>query len=270
MLLFLQGLAIYFIISYSKYHQAAFGNKANKFTGGINKQVNKITYFFHLSRTNDSLVKANEILYNKLKANYSLPDSANKIVVDSIMVDSMATYRKFEYLSAKVVSNSVSSQANFMVLNGPNVKNFVKGMAVVGVNNDAVGIVTEVAGDYAVVMSMLHKDSHLSGKLLRSKEGGTINWDGKQTNVLNLSNIPNSAKVAKGDTIITSGLSSIFPKGILIGKVLQVTKETTNNNFNIQFEPAADFYGIEYVYAIKSADAIPVKQILEKAKATVN
>ena len=268
--LFLQVLSIYFIVSYSKTHEAAFGNTTNKMIGGINKQYNKIEYYFQLKRTNDSLVKANEVLYNKLRSNFNISDSADKIIVDSMRIDSIMRFKKFNYRSAKVVSNSISSQSNYIVINGDNVHTFKKGMGVVGVNNDVVGIITEVNGDYAVVMSLLHKDSKPSGKLLKGGESGTVIWNGEKPNILSLTNIPRSAKVAKGDSIITSGLTTTFPKGILIGRVTDVEKETTNNIFKITFKSAADFYSLEYVYAIESADAEPVKNILEKAKASVN
>ncbi len=266
----MQVVCIYFIVSYSKTHEAAFGNTANKFTGGINKQYNKIEYYFQLKRTNDSLVKANEVLYNKLRSNYNIQDSADKLVIDTMMIDSVVQYRKFNYLHAKVVSNSISSQSNFLVINGSNVHTFKKGMGIVGVNNDVVGIITEVNGDYAAVMSLLHKDSKPSGKLLKGGESGTIMWNGERPNILSLINIPKSAKVAKGDTIITSGLTTTFPKGIYIGRVTDVKPETANNNYKITLKSAADFYSIEYVYAIQSIDAEPVKNILEKAKAANN
>ncbi|MEJ7609710.1 MAG: rod shape-determining protein MreC [Ferruginibacter sp.] len=268
--LFFQALSIYFIVSYSKYHEAVFGNKVNKITGSINKQFDKATYYFRLQRTNDSLVKANEVLYNKLRANFNIPDSADRQVTDTMRIDSVQQYRKFNYLSAKVVSNAVSSQSNFIVINGPNVKHFKKGMGLTGVNNDVIGVITEVDGDYAVVMSLLHKDSHLSGRLLKSGETGTLSWDGSRPNILTLSNISKGVKVAKGDTIVTSGYSAIFPKGIMIGRVTGVHPETSSNNVKITLHSAADFYNLEYVYAIQSADAEAVKKIIEKAKAAVN
>lgn len=268
--LILQVVCIYFIVSYSKYHEAAFDNTANKFTGRINKQYNKVEYYFQLKRTNDSLVKANEVLYNKLRGNFNITDSADKIFIDTMRIDSINRYRKFNYLNAKVVANSIAAQSNFIVLNGSNVHTFKKGMGIVGINNDVVGVITEVNGDYAVVMSLLHKDSKLSGKLLKGGETGTLGWDGKRPNILSLNNIPKSAKVAIGDTVITSGFSAIFPKGIMIGRVTDVKPETSNNNYRITLKSAANFYNIEYVYAIESADANPVKNILDKAKASVN
>ncbi len=268
--LILQVVCIYFIVSYSKYHEAAFDNTANKFTGRINKQYNKVEYYFQLKRTNDSLVKANEVLYNKLRGNFNITDSADKIFIDTMRIDSINRYRKFNYLNAKVVANSIAAQSNFIVINGSNVHTFKKGMGIVGINNDVVGVITEVNGDYAVVMSLLHKDSKLSGKLLKGGETGTLGWDGKRPNILSLNNIPKSAKVAIGDTVITSGFSAIFPKGIMIGRVTDVKPETSNNNYRITLKSAANFYNIEYVYAIESVDANPVKNILDKAKASVN
>jgi rod shape-determining protein MreC len=263
-------LSIYFIISYSKYHEAAFGNSANKFTGSINKRYNKVEYYFQLKRTNDSLVKANEVLYNKLRSNFNITDSVDKSFIDTMRIDSINRYRKFNYLNAKVIANSISAQSNFIVITGSNVHTFKKGMGIVGINNDVVGVITEVNGDYAVVMSLLHKDSKLSGKLLKGGETGTLSWDGKKPNILSLNNIPKSAKVAIGDTIITSGFSAIFPKGIMIGRVTDIKPETTNNNYRITLKSAANFYNIEYVYAIESADTEPIKNILDKAKASVN
>ena len=114
--LLLQGLSIYLIIHYSRYHHAAFGNLSNQVTGKVNAQYSRIDNYFHLKRINDSLVKANEVLYNKLKIDFELPDTATKTMVDSIQVDSILKYRKFTYLSARVISNSISTQNNYIVL----------------------------------------------------------------------------------------------------------------------------------------------------------
>ena len=243
-----------------------FDNSANKITGKINERYNLVEYYFQLKKTNDSLVKANEALYNKLKSNFDLPDSTTKTQIDTLRIDSLVEYRRLSYLHAKVVSNSVSTPSNFMVLGGYNVKSFKTGMGIVDANSAVVGIITEVIGGYAVVMSLLHKDSHISGKLLKGGETGTLNWDGKEPNIITLSSIPKSAKVAKGDTIITSGLSTTFPKGLMIGRVEEVYAETSTNNFRIKFRTAANFYNLEYAYAIINLQQEPVNKLLEKIK----
>ena len=94
--LLLQVISIYFIVHYSRYHHAAFGNMSNQLTGKVNSQYSKVEQYFHLKKTNDSLIKANEKLYNTLKQNFELPDTVSKSVIDSIRIDSLLQFRKYE------------------------------------------------------------------------------------------------------------------------------------------------------------------------------
>ncbi len=264
--LVLQGFSIYLIVYYSRYHKAIFSKTANQFTGKINEQYSNVAYYFQLKKTNDSLVAANEKLYNKLKADFELPDTSSHLAIDTIKVDSIEQFRKYRYYPSKVVYNSIVAQNNFIVLGRGASQNVKEGMGIIDPNRGVVGVVTEVSPDFAVVMSLLHKDSHLSGKLLKGGETGTLNWDGKTPNIISLSGIPKSAKVSKGDTIISSGFSTSIPKGMLIGIVQEVKGDKSTNNFLIKFKTAANFYNLEFVYAIENNQAENIKTILEKVK----
>lgn len=264
--LLLQGFSIYLIVHYSNYHKAVFSKSMNQVTGRVNEQYSKVEYYFQLKKTNDSLVAANEKLYNKLKADFEMPDTAANYLVDSIKVDSMEHIRKYRYLPAKVVYNSVASQSNFIVLGRGSSAQVKEGMGVIDPNRGVVGIVTEVSKDFAVVMSLLHKDSHLSGKLLKGGETGTLSWDGKTPNFISLGAIPKSAKVAKGDTVISSGFSTSIPKGMMMGIVDEVKADKGTNNFLIRLKTAANFYNLEYVYVIENKQAENIKTILEQVK----
>ncbi len=264
--LLLQGFSIYLIVHYSRYHNAIFSNTSNQLTGKVNEQYSKVEYYFQLKKTNDSLVKANEKLYNKLKADFELPDTSSKTVIDSIRIDSIEQYRKYNYFSAKVVYNSVAAQNNFIVLGRGQAQQLKEGMGIVDPNNGVVGIITEISKDYAVVMSLLHKDSHISGKLLKGGETGTLNWDGKTPNIISLTGIPKSAKISIGDTIISSGFSTSFPKGMMIGMVQEIIPEKSTNNFMIKFRSAANFYSLEYVFAIDNKQTESINNLLDKVK----
>jgi rod shape-determining protein MreC len=126
--LLLQGVSIYLIVHTSRYHEASFGNFSNQVTGKINQRYSSIQNYFLLKKTNDSLVKANEALYNKLKINFEIPDSTTKNVIDSIRVDSILKFRKFIYTNAQVAANSVTAQNNFIVLSKGRKDKFRKGM----------------------------------------------------------------------------------------------------------------------------------------------
>lgn len=264
--LLLQGFSIYLIVHYSRYHNAVFSKTSNQVTGKINQQYNRITSYFRLKKTNDSLVAANEKLYNTLKADFNFPDTTSKFTIDSLKVDSLEKFRKYRYYPAKVVYNSVASQNNFIVLGRGASQNIKQGMGVIDPNSGVVGVVTEVSAGYAVVMSLLHKDSHLSGKLLKGGETGTLNWDGKTPNIISLTGIPKGAKVAKGDTIISSGFSTSIPKGMMMGMIDEVKSDKSTNNHLIKFKTAANFYNIEFVYVIENLQSEEIKAILEKEK----
>lgn len=211
-------------------------------------------------------MKANEILYNKLKANFDLPDSVSKYYIDTIKIDSLKQYRKYNYIAARVVSNSVSTQSNHIVLAKGAKDNIRIGMGVVDINNGIVGIVTEVTDNYAVAMSLLHKDSHVSGKLVRGGETGTLYWDGKEVNKCAITNIPKSAKIFKGDEIVSSGFSTAFPKGLKIGNIESIYKDPRTNFLRLQFKTSVDFNSLSYVYIIDNVDRKGVEDALGKIK----
>ncbi|MBK8611371.1 MAG: rod shape-determining protein MreC [Chitinophagaceae bacterium] len=265
--LLLQGFSIYLIVHYSNYHKAVFSKTSNQLTGKINTQYNNIHSYFTLKKTNDSLSKAIGILYNKLKSDFELPDTSSHFIIDSIKIDSMERYRKYHYFPARVVYNSVAAQNNFIVLARGASQNIKEGMGVIDPASAVVGIVTNVSADYAVVMSLLHKDSHLSGKLLKGGEAGILNWDGKMPNMISLSGIPKSAKVARGDTVISSGLStSSIPKGMMLGVVQEVKADKSTNNYLVKFKTSANFYNLEYVFVIDNKQADNINAILNKVE----
>lgn len=235
-------------------------------TGKVNAQYNKVEYYLQLKKTNDSLVKANERLYNQLKIDYQFPDSTNKTVLDTIHIDSITQYRKYNYLNAKVVYNSVAMQSNFIeIARGANGQ-IKKDMGVVDAGNSVVGFVTDVSDKYAVIMSLLNKDSRISGKLKNNSSAGTVIWDGKEPNQLELIDIPKSSKLKKGDSVITSNLSPTFPPGLLIGTIDEVVGDKSTNNYIIKLKSAANFYSLQYIYAIDNSEKDEMNKLLDKAK----
>ena len=269
--LLLQGFCIYLIVHYNKYHNAIASVRMNEITGRVNEQYNKVDYYLQLKKTNQQLVKDNERLRNLMKANFESPDTANKIVIDSIPYDTLGNHRKWLYQAAKVVSNSVSTQNNFIVLGRGSGQQLKKDEGVIDPNNGVVGIVTDVSENYAVVMSLLHKDSKINALLKNDPQGGgTIIWDGKEPNYLSMINVRKSVKVAKGDTVFTSGITTTFPYGLMIGTVEQVEPEKSTNNYIIKVKSTANFYNLQFVYAIDNNQREEINKLVEKAKIKIN
>ena len=256
---------MYLIVHYSSYHNAVASGYMNQVTGKVNEQYNKVEYYFQLTKTNDSLVKENELLYNKLKADFQLPDNTNKKVLDTVKVDSLEQYRVYNYLRAKVVYNSVSLPDNYIELARGSNGGMKKDRGVIDLNNNVVGIITDVSDGYSVVMSLLHKDSKISAKLKKGGDAGKITWDGTDPNILTLTEIRKSAKVAIGDSVVTSGYTSTFPYGLMIGTVIEIDPDKSMNTLLIKVRSSTNFYNLEYVFAIDNLQKDAMDQLLEKA-----
>ena len=269
-LLLLQGFSIYLLVHYNSYHNALASNFMNEITGKVNTQFNKVDYFFQLRKTNEALVQYNEQLRNRLNENFEKQDSSTKIVMENLLNDTTGRQRKWLYLPTKVVSNSVSAQNNFIVLQRGAEQQLKKDAGVVDFNNGVVGIVTDVSENFAVVMSLLHKDSKISVKLKKGGEVGQVIWDGKDPNRLSLIDIRKSARVAKGDTVYSSGFTTTFPYGLMVGTIEEVMQDRSTNNYIIHLKSSANFYNLQHVYAIENLQREEVDQLLKNANNKVN
>jgi len=262
----LQLFSIYLIVRYSQYHQAAFGKTFNKATNAVNSRYAHVTRYFDLQRVNDSLISVQEKLFNQQPSTRTKQDTAVAVHADSTRIDSAVYVQKYTYKSAFVISNSVAQYNNYLVVDKGSDDGIAVGMGVVNIHNQVVGIVTDVQEHYSAVMSVLHKDSHISGKLSKGGEVGTLFWDGALPNHIFLSGIPKSTRLSVGDMVITSGFSMAFPKGISIGRVESFTKESSSNFFRVHVKTAADFYNVPYVHIILHADAKGAQGLIEKIK----
>jgi rod shape-determining protein MreC len=269
-LLLLQGYCIYLIVHYNTWHNAVASAFMNEVTGKVNTQFNKVDTYLRLKKTNEQLAKDNERLRNILKEDFDRVDTATKFVTDSIPYDTLGNRRKWLYLSAKVVSNSVSAQNNFIVLGRGSAHQLKKDDGVIDPNNGVIGIVTDVSENFAVVMSLLHKDSKISAKLKNGGDAGQVTWDGKDPNRLSLIDIRKSAKCAKGDTVYTSGFTATFPYGLMIGTIDEVLSDKSTNNYIIRLKSSANFFNLQYAYAIENFQKDEINRLLKNANNKIN
>ncbi len=241
---------------------------ANEVTGKFYKQYNNLEYYFQLKKTNDSLIKANEKLYNKLRQDFEMPDTANLSVIDTVKIDSLEKYRKYLYMHAKVISNSVNLPNNYIQLSRGALQGVTNDLGVIDLNNAVVGTVINTSNNYAVVMSLLHMQSNISAKLKKTGEEGAVVWDGKLANVVLIRGISKSVKVLPGDTVVTSGFTDRFPYGLLIGKVSQVLVEKASNTYTLKIKTAANFYNVQFVYVINNLLKEEPQELLKRVKKT--
>jgi len=227
-------------------------NVAGEFTGRISQRFNNIQYYFQLKSTNDSLVKQNTHLLNLLRQNYERADTATHFFTDSLRVDSLLTIQRFKYYDAKIVGSFVSTQNNYLTIHRGSNQGLPKNKewGVISANGIA-GRVVSVGENFSVVMSVLNRQFKVNSMLKKGGETGPVSWDGDNPQYLRLINIPKSAKVAKGDTVLTSNVSDIYPPGIMVGTIAEIIDDKSSNFYILKLKTATNFSNLQYVYVLE-------------------
>jgi rod shape-determining protein MreC len=266
--LVLQIIALSILFRYNKFHEAIFMNASTEITGRINEKYNTIEYYFQLKKTNESLLKENLRLRQLLKDNYEAPDSAQRLIMDTVKVDSARSVVKYRILEAKVVNSTTASQTNYLTIHRGADEGVRPNMGVISPQG-IVGTVINVSGNFATVMSLLHRQYKVVVKLKNGGDRGTVEWDGLSPLFVTLKDIPKSARIAKGDSIVTSQTSSKFPAGILVGTVYEIVEDNTSNFYVLKVRPATNFFNIEYVYVIDNQQYDEQKKLEDSTRKTI-
>jgi len=249
--LLLQVLSIVLLTTSSKTHETFFGSIANEVTGKINSKFSNLRSYFTLQETNRLLVEENTRLRNELPKNILLTDSSRIIFKDSTVKDTLGRSRKYIFLPAKVIGNSYTLQNNYIMLERGALQGIKKGMSVIS-QTGIVGVVVETSDNISKVMSLLHRNSKVSAMLKKDNSAGSIEWDGEDPSYLILRNVSKSAKVIKGDSVVSSTYSSNFPSHLFIGTVAAIKADPSSNFYTLKVKTATNFFTIQFVNVIEN------------------
>jgi len=167
---------------------------------------------------------------------------------------------------ANVIRNTYSGANNFLLLNRGENDGLKQDQGVIS-SKGIIGIVHSTSKHYATVISVLNTTNKISAQLKKTNHYGSLSWNAKSPHYIQLTDIQKIAPVKKGDTIITSGYSSIFPKGIPIGVIHDFKLDAAENYYEINIKLFNDMTNLEHVYIIENVDADEINNLLNK---TVN
>ena len=230
------------IIRHNEYQRAIFSESASTLFGNVSSTITSIKDYFRLKEMNESLANENILLKNRLEEYELLRDT---IIHGTVVQDSIPVY---EYIGAKQVNATYNRTKNYITLNRGRKNGLQKEMAVC-TPEGIVGLIQDLSDHFAVVIPLINVDSRISAKIKKNNYYGSLQWDGNDYAYSYLNDIPYHVEVNAGDTIVTSGLSKIFPEGIVVGYVESVDKETANF-LKIKVKLAVDFKRINHVYVI--------------------
>lgn len=260
--LLLEVICIVLVFRNNDFQKTAYLNSASDISGKLYTKYNNVQYYFHLKSTNDSLVTENARLHNLLRTSYDSISTDRGIKTDTIRTYSQDTahklldtrIRRYTYFPAKVINNTVTKPMNYITIHRGRLQGIRPNMGVIS-SSGVVGVVRSVSDNYSVVLSLLSKSNTVgfSARLNNGREMGTVHWDGDNATFAQLKDIPRSARIHKGDTVVTSGYSALFPENIPIGFVEAVTiGDKSSTSFTIKLRLATNFYNLQYVYVIEN------------------
>ncbi|MBD3750029.1 MAG: rod shape-determining protein MreC [Sphingobacteriales bacterium] len=257
------SISIILLVRNNDFQRASTFNTSNQIIGAIYQRVNGIEKYLHLSAVNDSLAKENASLRNQLKSSFYNDSVTSKKIIDTV------NHVQYEYMVAEVVNKSITARNNYITINRGAKQGIKKGMGVIGPDG-VVGIVWNVSENFASIQSILHEDTRITSSIEGTPYFGPLVWNGKDPNMVTLTDIPNQLQLKKNAKVVTSGYGVIFPKGILIGHVLKSGIKGGGSFLDISVKLSTNFYALQYVYVIKN-NLQKEQETLESAnKASVN
>ncbi|MDR0728613.1 MAG: rod shape-determining protein MreC [Prevotellaceae bacterium] len=242
--LVLEIIALALLSNSSYFQQAAIVENIRLVKARVDGIWDNWTYYFSLKKSNEQLALENTELRNRLQY-YQEKSNAP---IEATVTDS-ADAPVYSYVSARIVANNVNTLHNYMMLNVGSRQGIEPDMGVI-VHNGIVGLVVTAYEHYSLVKSLLNVNWQVSAKLAGNGFFGSLYWDGKNDREMILTEIPQHVTVHVGDTVISSGLSSIFPSDIPIGTVHSY-RVKGGNFYEITVSLFIDFRKIYAVNVVK-------------------
>lgn len=242
--LILESASLVLVIKHNNRQNTYFNEYSGAVFAKIYGVTSSINQYFNLKNVNAQLSEENAFLRQQLlQSKYS-----NKITVSDI--NDTLFEQKYSYFTASVIKNSVHLPQNYITIDKGWRHGIEKDMAVISPKG-IVGIVKSVSENYSKVLTVLHSQFKISGKLTNNNYFGALSWNGKNYKYAQLSEIPYHVKINVGDTLITNEYSNIYPGGIVIGTIEDFEKSDNDNFYSINIKLSTDFKNLEYVYVVK-------------------
>ncbi|MGI5852085.1 MAG: rod shape-determining protein MreC [Caldicoprobacterales bacterium] len=153
---------------------------------------------------------------------------------------------------ATVIANNPGNWFNNITIDKGSKHGVAVNMAVV-TDQGLVGRVIEVADGWAKVRTIVDGKSAVSGIVQRNRDNGLLKGNnslGSEDGLCRMIYLPEDSNVTAGDKVLTSGLGEIFPKGIYIGEIIEVTKDTRELYMTAIVKPGVDFQRLEEVLVV--------------------
>lgn len=239
--LVLEVVSMVLLFRYNSYQGSVWFSSANAVTGKVYEWNSAVESFFSLSGVNSQLTQRNAFLEQQVRI---LDDSIARLTRSQeaavTRLSSMVPFQGCRLIPAKVVANMVNRYDNLITIDKGSADGVKRDMGVV-CGMGVVGIVYLVSEHYSIVIPALNSHSNISCTIQRRGYFGYLRWRGGSSQLAYLEDVPRHAHFKLGDNVVTSGYSSVFPPGVMVGKVLHVFNSADGLSYRVQVKLSTDF-----------------------------
>lgn len=263
----LEVISFVLLFQWNSYQGSVFFSSANTIAGKVYEWDADIEHLFSLSTVNQELTQRNIYLEHEVKnLSYNLTKATgDKNLMKRSQLDMLRTYK---LIPAEVVDNSLNKRDNFITLDKGSADGIKKDMGVV-CGTGVVGIVYLTALHYSVVIPVLNSQSSISVAIQKRGYFGYLHWTGGPSNIAYVDDVPLHAHFKLHDQIVTSGYSSVFPPGILVGTILHVYNSSDGLSYRLMVKLSTDFGNLRDVCVIDDTVMQQQLQVLHAAQDSI-
>ncbi len=246
----IETIALNYYAHSSFYTQAKILSHANRAIGGVQNAVFGVRHYFTLRRENEVLAHRVAELETQLAV---YRGQAADTGTDSLQlpIEELTQYR---YMTARIVSNTINRDRNYITLNRGLMHGVSEDMAVISPDGVMVGYVIGCSERYSVVMPVLNTDFRTSGKIEGDDHFGSISWSGSSPYSMNMTELSKYADINIGDEVVSSGLSHYFPEGVKIGSVVSYRLNESQTAYDVEIRLGTDVTRLSNVILIENLD----------------
>ncbi|OFP38882.1 rod shape-determining protein MreC [Prevotella sp. HMSC069G02] len=235
----LEAVSFVLLFQFNSYQGSVWFSSANAVAGKLYETTSAVESYFQLSKINTELTQRNLYLEQRLcKLEKEKSDSvADSTMENSLLLKSLQPYR---LISAQVVNMKWGRKDNLLTIDKGEADGIKKDMGVV-CGTGIVGIVYLTSAHYSIVIPVLNSQSNISCVIQGRGYFGYLHWTGGDISEAYVDDVPRHAHFKLYENVVTSGYSSVFPAGIMVGKILHVYNSADQMSYRLRVKLSTDF-----------------------------
>lgn len=258
----LEVICFVLLFRFNNFQGSVYFSSANAVAGKVYEYNSSVTTFFNMSQSNKKLSERNLILEQQVRAltQYIATHHGDSLAMEQCQKQALAG---FKLIPAKVIQSTINREDNLITIDKGKADGIREDMGV-ACGTGVVGVVYMASDHYSIVLPVINVNSNISVMIRKRGYFGFLHWKGTPSDIAYVDDVPRHARFALGDYVVTNGYSSIFPPGIMVGKILHVFNSSDGLSYRVQLRLSTDFGKLRHVCVIDNS-ALKDKALLLKA-----